>query len=307
LLCCLASSESTVQIEERNFEVAKLFVRRLQQVPIIRPHIPQLRLLILRQPNIHRRLLPLPVLRPASVTINATRQDTNSRESETNRVPSDELRRISRHKCKGSNNPAEVAKADLPRTAYTSSVVPSEVHVVPAHYDRHRRVCPHGHQEESAVLQFHVIVDGDEYTQPGNRHANAENSEPKPVHEIIRQRGNKHAIPERSCPWRDGVQLRLDGRVAVTFDDSWREVGVAVRGHDEAEVHEAGDDDFIVGEDFADVAECDGPVAGGSALVFAEAGGDVGFFFGGEPFGFLREVGHDEEEDDGDEDCEEAF
>jgi len=103
------------------------------------------------------------------------------------------------------------------------------------------------------------------------------------------------------------MELGLDGAVPERLDEAGREVRVPVRRHDQAEVHEAGDEDLVVGEDASDVARGDGAVARGGALVGAQAGGDVGFFVGAEPGGLFGEVGQDEEEDEGDEDGEAAF
>lgn len=103
------------------------------------------------------------------------------------------------------------------------------------------------------------------------------------------------------------MELCLNGIVAIALDDARSEVRVRIRGDNQAKVHESRDDDFVVFEDALDVAQGDFALGCGAALVHAEAGGDVGFFVGGEPCGFFGEAGDTEEEDEGYSDCKCSF
>lgn len=66
--------------------------------------------------------------------------------------------------------------------------------------------------------------------------------------------------------------------VAVAFDDAGGKEGVAIGGDDEAEIHEAADEEFEVFEAFEDVCEGDSTFSGGATLIFFEASFDVGAF-----------------------------
>jgi hypothetical protein len=73
----------------------------------------------------------------------------------------------------------ELTKTNLPRTAHSSPMMATQIHVEPANDNRHSRVSPHGDQEECCILQFVVVMHGDEDGEPGNTDADGENGEEK--------------------------------------------------------------------------------------------------------------------------------
>ena len=77
-----------------------------------------------------------------------------------------------------------------------------------------------------------------------------------------------------------------DLSVAICFDDTGSKEGVAVCGDDEAEVHESAEDEFEIFETVYYVGKGDSAFARGAALVFEEAGANVGTFVFAEPAGF---------------------
>ena len=103
--------------------------------------------------------------------------------------------------------------------------------------------------------------------------------------ELIGEESDDEGEDKGAGPGRDAVQLGADLRVAVCADDAGGEEGVAVGRHDEAEVHEAAEEELVVFEAGEDVAGGDAAVAGGAALVFFQAGFDVGAFVFLEPGG----------------------
>ena len=103
--------------------------------------------------------------------------------------------------------------------------------------------------------------------------------------EPVGEKGDDEGEDEGGGPGGNGVELGADLSVAVCFDDAGSEEGVAVGGDDEAEVHESAEDEFEVFEAVEDVGEGYSAVAGGAALVFEEAGADVGSFVFAEPVG----------------------
>jgi hypothetical protein len=183
-------------------------------------------------------------------------------------------------------------------------VVAPEVHIEPAHNDGHSCIRAHGYEKKRGVLQGAVVVHRDEYCEASDADADREYGEKEAVFQTIRKPRNQHAKPKGCGPGRHAVELCLDGTVAVALNDGGGEICVSVGGHDEAEVHEAADEDLEVFEYVTHVAEFDGAFAGGAALVDAEAGLDEDALFFGEPFDFLGKVGQEEEECEGYQDCQ---
>ena len=103
--------------------------------------------------------------------------------------------------------------------------------------------------------------------------------------EPIGEKRDDEREDEGRGPGGDGVELCADLSVAVCFDDAGCEEGVAVGGDDETEVHDAAEEEFVVFEAVEDVGEGDAAFACGAALVFEEAGADVGSFVFAEPVG----------------------
>ena len=81
------------------------------------------------------------------------------------------------------------------------------------------------------------------------------------------------------------MQLCADLGVAVCFDDAGSEEGIAVGGDDESKVHESAEEEFEVFEAVYYIGKGDSTLARGAALVFEEAGADVGSFVFAEPVG----------------------
>jgi len=183
----------------------------------------------------------------------------------------------------------------------------TEIHVEPAHDDRHRTIGSHANEEQRRVLYVDVIMYIQQDREPSDRYANRPNGEQKSVPTPVAQHGNKHAKRKRRNPRRHGAQLRLDGRVVVALDDGGREVCVAVGRHDEAEVHQPAEPDAVVAHDGQHVAEGDAALGGVAAHVGLEARLDVGALVLAQPLGLLREGGEGEEEDDADDEGEDAF
>lgn len=186
-------------------------------------------------------------------------------------------------------------------------MVAPEVHGEPADDDRHSAVDTHGDAEEGPVFEFVVRVHGDEDTEAGDGDADGNEGEGETVFELVAEEGYDHREGEGCGPGRDGVQLRLDGGVAVCLDDSGGEEGVPVRGDDESKVHEPADEDLVVFEDVDDVLDADCAFSGGAALVLAQPPSDVGALFFVEPFCVFGEIGDKKEEEEGDDAGEEAL
>lgn len=93
---------------------------------------------------------------------------------------------------------------------------------------------------------------------------------------LIGEEGDDESEDEGTCPRRDAVQLGADLRIAVCFDDSRCEEGVAVGGDDESEIHESAEEEFVVFEAVEDVFGGNAALAGGATLVLFESGFDVG-------------------------------
>lgn len=175
-------------------------------------------------------------------------------------------------------------------------MVAAEVHGEPADDDGHGRVDAHGDEEEGRVLQAAVVVHGDEDAEAGDGEADGPHGEGEAVLQLVAEVRHDHGEGEGRRPRRHRVQLRADGRVPVALDDARREEGVAVRRHDESEVHEPADEDLVVLEHVDDVPDSNRAFCGGAALVLAQAVFDVDALLVGEPFCVLGEIGDDKVE-----------
>lgn len=182
-------------------------------------------------------------------------------------------------------------------------MVAAQIHGKPAHDDGHGRVNAHGDEEEGSVLECVVVVHGDEDAEADDGEADGGDGEGETVLELVAEVGDDHGEGERGCPGGHRVQLRLDSRVAVRLDDAGGEKGVAVRRHNEAEVHETADEDLVIFKHVDDVPNSNRALCCGAALVLAQAVLDVGPLVFGQPFCFLWEIGDDKVEYEGDHTC----
>lgn len=279
-----------------------------QQIPIIRTQIPLFRLLILRQPQIPRRLVPHPVLPKDTRRIQDAARRGQTDERDTDTVPGvEEVELVAREEGVGGYDPPDIAKPNLPRRAHRAAVVPAEVHGEPADYDRHGRVHAHGDEEERRVLETGVVVHGDEDAETGDGEADWQERERETVLKFVAEVGDDHGEGEGGRPRRDRVELRADRGIAVGLDDAGGEEGVPVRRHDEPKVHEPAHENLVVSEDIDDVLDADGPLSSGATLILAEAILDVGALVVGEPLCVFGEIGDDEVEGDCDHGGQEAL
>lgn len=159
----------------------------------------------------------------------------------------------------------------------------AQVEVEPAHNDGEGGEGAHCDEEEGAVLEVAVRVGGEEDGEACNGHGDGDEGEEEAVLELVGEEGDDEGEDEAGGPGGHAVQLGADLGVAVGSDDAGSEEGVAVGGDDEAEVHEAAEEEFVVFEAVEDVFWGYGAFAGGAALVFREAGFDVGTFVFAEP------------------------
>lgn len=205
----------------------------LEQVPIIRTHITLLCLLKLRQSQILRRPISVPILRPYRYQVAHTTCGTQANKRDTDRVPRLVIPgRILGQKGIRRDDAADVPKADLPRRTHAASVMPTEVHGEPADDDGHGAETAHGDEEERSIFEAVVVVDGDEDSEASDNNGNRDHGEEETVFRFVGDVCNKHCKGESCSPWRYTVQLRLDRRVAVGSDDAGREVGIAVSRDD---------------------------------------------------------------------------
>lgn len=119
-------------------------------------------------------------------------------------------RGILRQKRIRGDNPADVAKADLPRRAHGPAVVPAEVKVEPAHDDGQGRVRAHGDEEERRVLEVGARVHGEEDGEAGDGHAGGEEGEEEAVVGFVGKIGDDEGEDEGAGPGGDAVELGAD-------------------------------------------------------------------------------------------------
>ena len=139
-----------------------------------------------------------------------------------------------------------------------------QVHIEPAHNNRHGRVGAHAGQKQRGVLHLQVIMHRKQDGKARDGDADRANNKQEAVLGPVRKNSHDHGKPKRHDPGRDGAQLGGDGVVLVALDDGGREVGVRVGRDDQAEIHEAAEPDLVVGHDGQDVLELD--LALGAAL-----------------------------------------
>jgi hypothetical protein len=280
---------------------------QLQLVPIIRIQISQLHLLILSQSYVPYTLLPLPVRPRTHDEIRHAAQRTQTHECDTNRISRNVLRPVLLQERKHGDDATDISESNLPCCANCATMMAAQVHIEPTHDDGHGRVCAASNQKQGAVLKLAVVVNGDEYCEAGNADADWQDGEEETVLELVGEVCDDHTEAKSSGPRRNGMQLRLDGRVAVALDNGRGEISVSVGRYNQPKVHETADEDLGVFEDFQDVSGGDGSFAGGFALVDFQSGFDVGTLVFGEPFTFFREVRDQEEEEERHDAGQEAF
>ena len=164
-------------------------------------------------------------------------------------------------------------------------MVAAQVEIEPADYYREGRVCAHGDEEKGAIFEVRALVRSEEYSKSRNRHRYGNQRKHEAVFEQIREKGNDERKDEGSGPGRDGVQLCADLSVAVCFNDAGSEEGIAVGGDNEPEVHDAAEKEFEIFEAIYYIGKGNPALARGAALIFEEAGADVGTFVFAEPGG----------------------
>ena len=164
-------------------------------------------------------------------------------------------------------------------------MVAAEVEIEPADYDRESGVGAHGDEEEGAVFEVRARVGGEEDSESGDGHCYGNQREHEAMFEPVGEKCDDEREDEGSGPGRDGVELCADLSVAVCFDDARSEEGIAVGGDYESEIHDSAEEEFEIFEAIYYIGKGDSALAGGAALIFEEAGTDVGTFVFAEPAG----------------------
>jgi hypothetical protein len=95
----------------------------LQLISVVRTQIPQLHLLIRRQPHVSDALLPLPVLPRAHDEIRHTAQRTQTYEPDTDRVPALVERPVRLQEAVHGYDSSNVSETYLPRTPNGAAMV----------------------------------------------------------------------------------------------------------------------------------------------------------------------------------------
>ena len=132
-----------------------------KQIPIIRTQIPLLRLLKLRQPQIRRRPVPIPILHQHASGINAARRRAQTRKPNADAIPPVvKMRCVFGQESVRGDDAADVAEADLPGCADGPAMVAAEVEIEPADYDWKGGVGAHGDEEEGGVFKVRARVHG---------------------------------------------------------------------------------------------------------------------------------------------------
>lgn len=133
----------------------------LQQITIIRTHIPLLRLLKLGQPKIRTRLVPIPILRQHTDSVRAASRGTQARKANADAVAGFVVMRwacIFGEESVGGDDPAGIAEADLPGCSDGSTMVAAEVEIEPADRYRKCRVDAHRNEEQRCVFEMRPRV-----------------------------------------------------------------------------------------------------------------------------------------------------
>ena len=80
-------------------------------------------------------------------------------------------------------------------------MVATEVHIEPAHYDRHSAISSHCNKEERTILKMVVVVHRDEDAEAGDADADGNHSEREPVFGKVGEGGDDHGKSESTSPW----------------------------------------------------------------------------------------------------------
>lgn len=258
----------------------------LQQITIIRTHVPLLRLFKLGQPQICTRFIPVPILRHHTDGVRAARRGAQARKADADAVARPVVVRracVFGEESVGGDDAACVAEADLPGRPDGSTVVAAEVEVEPADRDRERGVDARRDEEQRRVFEMRPRVHGQQDGEAGDGDGGRDEREEEAVLQLVREEGDDDGEEECTDPGRDAVELGADLRIAVCLDDAWGEECVAVGGDDQSEVHQAAEEEFVVFEAVEDILGGDAALAGGAALVLFKPGSDVGSFIFSEP------------------------
>lgn len=130
----------------------KATVALLQEVPIIRRQITQLRLLRLGELTLSS-LITLSVLEQTSEIVDDARRGTEADKADRDGISLlVEGLRVALQKDEGRDDASDVAEGDLPGGTDGAAVVAAEVHVKPADHDGHGGVTAHSDEEESLEI-----------------------------------------------------------------------------------------------------------------------------------------------------------
>lgn len=173
---------------------------------------------------------------------------------------------------------------NLPRRPDRSTVMTSQVHIKPAHDNRHGRVRPRGNKKQRHVHDVHILVNIQQDGEAADAQENRQDGKQETMSHPVRHDSHDHSYEKRASPGWDGSELSFNRSVMVCRDDGRRKVGVSVGGDDQPKIHEGAEPDLGVGEDRLDIAKGDLALGGVFALVGFEAGLDVGAFVLSEPF-----------------------
>ena len=111
------------------------------------------------------------------------------------------------------------------------------------------------------------MVDGEQYGETRDGDGNGEDDKEETMLDQIAEVGDDEREDKGGCPGRHRMELCADLRVAVAPDDAGGKEGIAVGRDDEAEVHEAAQDDLEILEDIQYVPSGNASFNGRFALV----------------------------------------
>ena len=130
-------------------------ISSLEQISIIRTHIPLLRLFKFRQTKICARLIPIPILHQHTSGVNAASRRAQTRKTNADAIAlSVKVRRIRSQESVRGDDSANVAEADLPRCSYSAAMVTTKIEVEPADYYRKGRVSAHGDEKQRRIFEM---------------------------------------------------------------------------------------------------------------------------------------------------------
>lgn len=141
---------------ESNIQPAKMSTSPSKQISVLRTQITELSLLVLRQADIDRCFIATSICMPTSNAINGACNNAHSRKTEADRVSGNEVRSVRCDESECRNDPTNVAETNLdhvstslamswelfcitnlPRSPHRSSMMASEIHIIPTNYNRH--------------------------------------------------------------------------------------------------------------------------------------------------------------------------